>query len=207
MSLSDPSAALICFGQNEPASINVQLTPGFTGDRFATIITDTLQRIVAVVEGQNFRPSKSFPMNFRVYGVAYTGRLVASTGSQIGSISSDECFDLTDNFLRFRWNEVDGGQVSLSTGATQRLVCIDATADQMSFRNTGTASSSTYRYLLTDDQNRLLLVLLGNSIDLNAGQPGKCRIWGLSYSGSLLLKAGDVVTKGNASGCVLRFVR
>ena len=199
LSLSDPGAALICFGQNEPASINVQLTPGFTGDRFATIITDTLQRIVAVVDGQIFSPSKSFPMNFRVYGVAYTGRLVASTGSQIGSISSDECFDLTDNFLQFRWNEVDGGQVSLSTGATQRLVCIDATADQMSFRNTGTASTSTYRYLLTDDQNRLLLVLLGNSIDLNAGQPGKCRIWGLSYSGNLLLKAGDVVTNGNAS--------
>ena len=199
LSLNNPSNALICFGQNAPESIGLQIAPAFKGDRFALIITDTLQRIVAISDGQSFRPSKSFPMNFRVYGVAYTGRLSATVGNNIGSINSDECFDLSDNFLRFRWNEVDGGQVSLSTGATSRLVCIDATADQMSFRTTGTASTSTYRYLLTDDQNRLLLVLLGNSIDLNAGQPGKCRIWGLSYSGSLLLKAGDVITGLSAS--------
>lgn len=199
LSLANPGAALICFGQNAPESIALQVAPAFKGDRFALIITDTLQRIVAISDGQSFRPSKSFPMNFRVYGVAYTGKLSATIGNNIASISSDECFDLSDNFQRFRWNEVDGGQVSLSTGATSRLVCIDATADQMSFRTTGTASTSTYRYLLTDDQNRLLLVLLGNSIDLNAGQPGKCRIWGLSYSGSLLLKAGEVITGSSAS--------
>ncbi len=199
LSLANPSAALICFGQNAPESIALQVAPAFKGDRFALIITDTLQRIVAISDGQSFRPSKSFPMNFRVYGVAYTGKLSATIGSNIASVSSDECFDLSDNFQRFRWNEVDGGQVSLSTGATSRLVCIDATADQMSFRTSGTASTSTYRYLLTDDQNRLLLVLLGNSIDLNAGQPGKCRIWGLSYSGSLLLKAGEVITGSSAS--------
>lgn len=199
LSLSDPKAALICFGQNAPQSIGLQLTPAFKGDRFALIITDSLQRIVAVSNGQSFQPSKSFPTSFRVYGVAYTGQLSAAVGSSLASISSNECFDLSNNFVRFRWNEVDGGQVSLSTGGTSRLVCIDAVADQMSFRTTGTASTSTYRYLLTDDQNRLLLVLLGNSIDLNAGQPGKCRIWGVSYSGNLLFKAGDVVNGSSAS--------
>lgn len=199
LSLSDPKAALICFGQNAPESISLQLAPAFKGDRFALVITDTLQRIVALSNGQSFRPSKSLPTHFRVYGVAYTGQLSAVVGSSLASISSDECFDLSDNFVGFRWNEVEGGQVSLSNGATSRLVCIDAVADQMSFRTTGTASTSSYRYLLTDDQNRLLLVLLGNSIDLNAGQPGKCRIWGLSYSGNLLLKAGDVVNNGSAS--------
>jgi hypothetical protein len=199
LSLTNPSTALICFGQNAPESISLQNSPRFIGDNYALIITDTLQRIVAISNGLDFRPSKSFPNNFRVYGVAYTGKLNATIGNRVGTISSDECFDLSDNFVRFRWNEVDGGLVSLSTGATERLVCIDATADQMSFRNTGTAPTSTYRYLLTDDQDRLLLVLLGNSIDLNAGQPGKCRIWGLSYSGSLQLKAGDIVTAKSAS--------
>ena len=75
-------------GQNAPESIALQLTPAFKGDRFALIITDTLQRIVAISDGQSFRPSKSFPMNFRVYGVAYTGKLSATLGSNIASVKA-----------------------------------------------------------------------------------------------------------------------
>jgi hypothetical protein len=183
---------LICFGQNAPESINIQVT-GAVNTNYNLVVTDTFNRIITNINGTTFRPARSFPARIRIWGLSYSGNLTAIAGNIINtSALSSECFDLSDNFITLSLNEVDGGALTFSTGETQRLVCIDAVPDVLSFRNTGTTKSA-YRYLLTDAQNRILLILIGNSADFNVAAPGIYRIWGLSFSGNLTAKAGDIV--------------
>lgn len=188
---------LICFGQNAPESISIQVA-GAINNNYTLVVTDSTNRIITTISGTTFQPLRTYPSKIRIWGLSFSGNLTATAGNiATSSALSSECFDLSDNFITLNLYEVDGGALTFSTGETQKLVCIDAIPDVLSFRNTGT-NRSPYRYLLTDVQNRVLLILLGASADFNVATPGTYRIWGVSFSGNFAIKPGDVISNTRA---------
>ena len=69
------------------------------------------------------------------------------------------------------------------------------------FVSNGT-SNSNFTYVITDDQNNILGIPPGNSQDFEGAGPGVCRVWGLSYTGTITAAAGDnAATTDLTDGC------
>ena len=131
---------------------------------------------------------------FRVYAFSWLGQIRAfrgqdATTSQLGSF----CGNLSDNFITVVNFTPDGGAIATSDGNTSVTVCVgDGVADLITFTNTG-ATPQDYAYLITDENNVVLTIANGDSFDFDGAGAGICRVWGISYAGSLTAMAGDTV--------------
>ncbi|MFZ6050686.1 PKD domain-containing protein [Halocola ammonii] len=97
-----------------------------------------------------------------------------------------------------------GGEVGIvNSEETSLTLCIDETLDVIELENTGGGSDDTYVYVVTDENNIIIEVLAGASADFNGDNAGMCRIWGLSYSGTLdasTAEPGDDATMVQTDG-------
>ncbi|MFK7970683.1 MAG: T9SS type A sorting domain-containing protein, partial [Bacteroidia bacterium] len=120
---------------------------------------------------------------------------------ETASLSSD-CFDLSSNFIEIVRSNTNGGTVAMPSGATRRYTCPgDGNADVVSFTHVST-SSAQYAYVITDDQNTILGLPPGNMQDFEGAGTGTCRVWGLSYTGSLTAMMGqNAATASLSSDC------
>ncbi len=171
---------------------------------YAFIITDENGVVITVLEGNNADFSLTEPGICRVYGVSYTGALTIAVGENINDTPlSDDCFDLSGNFVEIIKREVDGGRVSLAEGGTNRTVCVEGgESPEVFFTNTSNSESSSYAYLITNDNNVILAVFEGESFNFANINNRINRVWGLSYSGTLLAQPGDnAATRVLASEC------
>ncbi|KAA1245648.1 DUF5060 domain-containing protein [Aquimarina sp. RZ0] len=86
---------------------------------------------------------------------------------------------------------LDGGKVSTSNGLTSvTTITGDNVADVINFRTTSTASNS-YIYVITDESGKILTT--ENSFhDFEGATPGICKVYGLSYTGSLQLTGKNI---------------
>jgi len=104
---------------------------------------------------------------------------------------TDDCFDLSDNFISVIRDMPDGGTVQTIDGATEvTTIAGDGIDDIIEFESLGT-SNSNFAYVITDDQNNILGIPPGNSQNFEGAGVGICRVWGLSYTGNILVGMGD----------------
>ena len=139
----------------------------------------------------------------RVWGLSYTGNLLAAVGDNAATASlSDDCFDLSDNFIEITRIDVVGGTVADANGASVVNTCAgDGQSDVVLFTH-NTTSGADYAYFITDENNYVLGVPPGNSQDFEGAGVGVCRVWGISYTGTLNIYPGDLATdKSLSSGC------
>ncbi|MEZ4686317.1 MAG: hypothetical protein R3B47_09690 [Bacteroidia bacterium] len=64
-----------------------------------------------------------------------------------------------------------------------------------------TTSSAQYAYVITDDQNNILSLLRATCRILKVPPQATCRVWGLSYTGSLTAMAVKTATASLSSDC------
>jgi hypothetical protein len=94
----------------------------------------------------------------------------------------------------------EGGEVETEDGLTSLTVCQDAVADVIEFV-TSSASAENYAFLLTDEDNVIVTLLSGNSLDFNGAALGTYRVWGLSFNGTLVgATPGNPATAITATG-------
>ena len=128
-----------------------------------------------------------------VWSLSYTGNLQLSMGDNVADVTvlADGCFHLSDNFVVVNREVPEGGTVATIDGETTvNVVAGDGIADMVEFASSGT-SNSNFTYVITDDQNNILGIPPGNSQDFEGAGAGVCRVWGLSYTGTILAAAGD----------------
>jgi Secretion system C-terminal sorting domain len=166
------------------------------------LITDDKNNILSIQQDrQNF---EGVPGGIcRVWGLSFTGNLMAQVGQNAATATlASNCWDLSDNFVEINRTNVDGGEVRLASGGT-RIATIpnDGIADVVTVAHT-TTSPFRYAYIVTDDQDRVLGLPPGNSVNVEGAGPGLCRIWGISYMGNLTISLGDRLgTKALSTGC------
>ena len=193
VALADGSTAqTICAGDTEADVLTFTNTSNTIGSSYAYVITDDQNIILTIADGDTQDFNGAGPGVCRVWGLAYTGTLLAAPGDNAATTAlADGCFDLSDNFIEVTRIEADGATVALDGGATELTVCVgDDVSDVLTFTNTS-SSSETYVYLVTDENNVLLTIADGNTQDFDGAGPGVCRVWGLSYSGNITISAGE----------------
>lgn len=171
--------------------------------RFAYIITDTNDVIL-------FEPAPSLsgfsgdgPGTIRVWGMAYTGNITAVVGDTLpAAILTDECYDLTDNFITVNQEKVEGGIIQATGGRLTVYTCPgDGVPDIVNFENYGEFSES-YGYLYTDTSDVLLGFDGTGPFNFDGLESGIYHVWGVAYSGAFTASIGDSILLGGLSdGC------
>jgi len=178
---------------------------GASGSNYAYVITDDNNNILALPSG-NFANFANAPVGIcRVWGLAYTGTITAQAGDNAAAVNlSDGCFDLSDNYIEVIRNSVDGAQVAMPSGEVMTKLCTgDGVADVVNFTN-NSSSTADYAYVITDGNNNILAVNVGNSFNFDVAPAGVCRVFGFSYTGNIMAQAGDLVyTTRFSDGCYL----
>jgi hypothetical protein len=182
--------------------IDLQNT-GKSNFEYAYLVTDIDGKILLIVEDDNVALSDLPEGSSRIWGINYEGSLTAQPGDDIGvSTLVDGCFDLSDNAASIERTLVEGGTVSLSDGSTNITVCgTDDIADLFTIQTTSTAQSD-YAWVLTDNNDNILAVQADNDISIDdITNRDRFKVWGLSYSGTLLPVIGEKITVDLSDGC------
>ena len=104
---------------------------------------------------------------------------------------TDDCFELSSNFIEVIRTMTDGGTVETDNGEVAIEICVgDGEDDIINFVNSST-SPANYQYVITDENNIILELPPGNSQNFEGAGIGICRVWGLSYTGNITAMVGD----------------
>lgn len=188
---SGETETLVCVNDGVEDVLMFQTTDN-EGTSYAYLVTDENNQLLTVAEGNQQDFNGAGTGICHVWGVAYSGDLVVSTGADITLADlSNDCFHLSDNFITVTRKEVNGGSVSLTTGGTEAIVCIrDGIDDILSYDQTG-GIGENYNFVVTDDNNTVLVILDGNSNNFESASFGICHVWGVAYTGNRLFEVGD----------------
>lgn len=186
------TSAVACLGVAEIGELIFTTTSNATA-QYAYVVTDTLGNIRAVSTNGRYNFNNLPIGTYRVRGLSYTGTLRAAAGGNIGEFLSDACYELSSNFITIIQKDVDGGKVALSNGDTSVFVCGSTSTPGTLTFNFDSDANGSYAFLVTDRNNRIIVVLNGNSISFNGAAIGEYRVWGLSYTGTLQARVGSVI--------------
>ncbi|RMG86983.1 MAG: T9SS C-terminal target domain-containing protein [Bacteroidetes bacterium] len=188
----------ICVGDGKPDEIGF-LTGSFSFAPYLYIITDEFNEIIEIMD-DNVHDFENLPAaTCRVWGLSYTGHLTAQPGDLLDfDALSDDCFDLSDNFIQIHKTFVDGATV-FSPSGNELYICVgDGNSDFTGFFNTSN-SGNEYRYLITDEAGNLLDVVGFNLYNFENGDPGICRVYGLDFTGVFSAFVGDNIFEDDLS--------
>lgn len=193
----------ICLEEDLDRSLIVDLL-GMEGPEVGLILTDNSGLVFDAIQGPFLTVERDRPNAFRVYGIAYSGALTAPFGQNVDTaMLARSCFVLSDNFIQFNTQQVEGGTVSLPGGATEVDICVgDSQSDELVFEAIDAGFTADYRFVLTDASDEIILELTGNSLDFDISAMGESRVYGVSYSGQWTAVPGDNIRQAVLSdGC------
>lgn len=104
--LSGLASEFLCQTQ-EPAQLQVS-NSGTGTSAYSYLVTDGLDRILSVENSGTITLSNFPPQEYRIYGVSYTGALIAPLNQLITSVSATGCAILSQNFLEFTLVHLEG---------------------------------------------------------------------------------------------------
>ena len=104
-------------GDGVPDIVSVDSSGVNASASFTYIVTDGMGTILGIPPGDDVDVEGAGPGNCRIYGLSYTGNLTATVGQNLFTDLSDDCFDLSDNFvLTIRTNDGGGGGCTAEAG-------------------------------------------------------------------------------------------
>lgn len=192
------TSKFLCLNQGESEFVSFQ-NIGERNTPFTFIVTDDTDKIVRVTSN-TFADFSNFPAGTcRIYGLAYTGNLLANFGMRISESLATGCFELSSNAIEVDRAIVDGGNIfSQDFSAFNEFVTDDGQADRLDLTNSG-STLANYVYVLTDGGNNTLRILDEPSVDFEGMSAGTYRLWGFSYSGDISLSIGQSIFSGSFS--------
>lgn len=191
----------VIVGDGELSVLEFQHT-GTGGENFTYIVTDDNLEILGIPPGNAVDFEGAGVGLCRVYGLSYSGDLLAMTGDMIGVNALIEgCFNLSDNYVTVIRTEGSGlvlDSVFTIAGETLVYTCpSDDIADEITFMTANLPADLGFTYVVTDDQGTVLGVPAGDSQDFDGTGVGACRVYGLLFAGNLLVAPGDNINVGD----------
>ncbi|NBC09304.1 MAG: T9SS type A sorting domain-containing protein, partial [Bacteroidetes bacterium] len=190
-----------CPGDSIPDIVRFD-SSGVSNSLFTYVITDDNNVILGVPGGDSNDFEDAGTGTCRVWGLAYTGNITAMVGDTASAVAlTDDCFDLSDNFITVFREQPEGGTVSTEMGMDAVEVCVgDGLPDIVRFDSAGV--SGQFTYVITDENNVILGVPGMDMADFEDADGGVCRVWGLAYTGNIIAMAGDTASAVDLSdGC------
>lgn len=163
------------------------------GNDYSYVITDEAG---VIIDRTNSNDSYDFDSvtggACRVYGVGYTGNLTIIPGEDVFTTElSDNCFDLSDNFVEIIKDVPNGGQVTTLAGDSFVQVCVSSGSPSIVDFASANTSNLFYAYVITDDNDNFLALELNDSHDFEGAPAGTCRVYGVAYVGNFTIQSGE----------------
>ncbi|MCB9299347.1 MAG: T9SS type A sorting domain-containing protein [Lewinellaceae bacterium] len=195
----------ICVGDNTPDVVEF-VVDGASNSNYLYIVTDQDDFIISAFDTTAFDFNNALSGVYRVYGLAFTGSPIVIPGDNIFDVDlSTDCFDLTDNFLEITAIGVDGATIFTSAGVGVNVLnlCVgDGQPNVIQFFTTTSATDADYIFAVTNEDNVVIGFIPGDEFDFELAGPGIAKVWGISYTGTLTLNIGDIITNViPSSGC------
>ncbi|MEE9369609.1 MAG: hypothetical protein V3V05_12225 [Pontiella sp.] len=156
---------------------------------FAFVITDNDSNVLAYPPGNTFDLEGAGEGICRVYGVAYAGDLDMQTGVSVHSLSASECIAVSRNHItvvRKAVKTVNGGWIiSDSRGRSTVHINLSDPYPIRAYTTSKAAPDSSYAYVITDYKGNVLAFPPANQFDFSGAPVGICRVYGISYTGTL----------------------
>lgn len=138
----------------------------------------------------------------RAYGIAFTGTLILPADSSFNKIRSDDCYDLSDNFLVVNKAIAKGGSVFVNGGASTYYVCpFSDSTRKINFEKKNN-SNSPYQYVLTSETGVILDFATNDSLSFKGLSSTSMRIYGVAFSGRrIITKGSNLFVSSFSDGC------
>jgi len=191
-----------CPGDGEDDFVDFVVS-GNVGDNNRLIVTDANNMIIGLPD--------EFTVNFegagggvcRVWSLSFTGNFTAMMGDALETAAfSDGCSAISDNFVSVIREETDGGIITTAAGETEISLCVgDGEDDFIDFAVTGFQGDAN-QLVVTDENNIVISLPSGMSVNFEGAGAGVCRVWSLGYTGTFIGFTGEPLeTTVFAFGC------
>lgn len=192
----------ICIGDGVPDVVSFSSTSTATGTPFVWVFTNEQNLITGLSNNNSFDFNIAGRGITRVWGLSFTGNFLANFGDTLTSIAiSDECFDLSSNFLTIIRDTPIGGDIATSEGETVVEYCQGVDDPELQIV-TNTTSILAYTFVLTDSFNEIIAISESGLFDLSQLTAGTYRIWGISYAGALNANVSNLFDIDLGSSCL-----
>jgi hypothetical protein len=182
----------ICFGDDLRSGTYTFNTTGNSTDNYTYVITNEDDIIVGFINTNETQFDDTYRTGtYRIRGVAFVGSLTAAVGDNLFNVPlASLCYDISENFITMLSGTPAGGNVKFSNGASSLVFCPSGNMPQVYNLTTDADLTLPYVFVVTDTLNVILGVFPAGEIPAQAQFPEEIRIWGLSYTGSLLAQPG-----------------
>ena len=191
LTVDGESMTYTCPGDGNPDLVSFMAMNSANGFR-QYVVTDDQGNILGLPPANTVDFDGAGPGNCYVYYMRYTGNLIASMGDNINNDPlSDDCYDLSDDFVTVFRGTPDGGNVLTVDGESMTYTCPgDGNPDLVSFMAMNSANGFR-QYVVTDDQGNILGLPPANTVDFDGAGPGNCYVYYMRYTGNLIASMGD----------------
>lgn len=191
----------ICFGDDLRSGTYTFNTTGISTDNYTYVITNEDDIIVGFIGAAETQFDDTYRTGtYRIRGVAYVGSLLATVGDNLfaGPLAS-LCYDISENFITMLSGTPAGGNVKFSNGASSLVFCPSGNMPQVYNLTTDADLTLPYAFIVTDTHDVIIGIFPTGDIQAQAQFPDQIRIWGISYTGSLLAQPGMSVQEDQLS--------
>ncbi|MCB0760331.1 MAG: T9SS type A sorting domain-containing protein [Flavobacteriales bacterium] len=176
-------------------------TTSLSGAEYAYLIVDESGSIIQIVDSE-YDFVSAIPGIYHVYGLSWTGNLLAAIGVNISEDLSDGCAQLSSNSIDFTLHEIDGGSIETSDGQTSVSIIIEGDPDVLNIVN-DSESVEEYSYMLTDENN-VMIELIAADYDFDNTMFALydiVRVYGVSHWLDLSWIDGETIDDLASFGC------
>ncbi len=182
---------------DEIAELIEVINNGVESENYAYLLTDTLGLILEVTDQNLFDFNGLTDGSYLIYGLNYAGNLTAEIGRDMDEHPlADGCFALSNSTIQVNRTTlavtVDGGQIALDNEQLSIRLCVGGGRNEfITAKRNSNGVGDQYKFVITDEDNRLLEIMQTDSTSFESAVDGLCFIKGVSYAGTILAKLGD----------------
>jgi len=158
----------------------------------AVLVTNNRGQLITSTLGQTFDFEGFADGTCRAFLVTYTGTLTVTIGDNIyrGDLATG-CYERSDNYIEIKHRAPVAGVITDDDGMTLASLCVgDNQSDYVGYDVTGD-DADRYVFLITDINGQVEKVDFNEYENFGSRSTGISYIYGLAYSGQLLVRAGD----------------
>lgn len=199
---NEGQSVTIIAGDDIPDPVKV-FPLGVEAPNFTFVITNSESQVLAYTDSNEFDLDGAGVGTCRIYGFAWAGEFDSPTGVDVHELTATEEFDLTKNRIsieRLGAETVDGGWIlNDRTGFRNlKLYLGDNPAPFRVYSYNDASTDTDYTFIITDESGMVLAYPGDNIIDLSGAPPGVCRVYGISFTGTLNRTTGVHVSEVTA---------
>lgn len=187
----DTDTLYICTGDGQPNITSFYSTDTMLGIQYKYVLTSVTNNIIQVLNSTSIDLENVGLREMRLYSVAYNGSFTGQSGLITNAALSTGCYRLSDNFIHIFRDRPVNHNILFSNNDTIQKLCLTKSGTIAKFKSSFTGKTG-YTYLVIDKTNKIVILSNTPNIDIEKLQDGDYRVFGLSFTGNLNVKPGNV---------------